>query len=110
MPPSTPSRSSTSGTRAWRRATRTTRCGCSCHSHRDTVKLAEQLEAEGLRCVRRWHYLLLGANDEDDANALAERLRREAPEGSTITVEGNLLEVYEEGPQNPFAFLGGLGG
>ena len=23
---------------------------------------------------------------------------------------GNLLEVYEEGPQNPFAVLGGLGG
>ena len=81
-----------------------------CHSHGDTVRLAEQLEAEGLRCVRRWHYLLLGANDEDDANALAERLRREAPEGSTVTVEGNLLEVYEEGPQNPFAFLGGMGG
>jgi hypothetical protein len=81
-----------------------------CHSHRDTVKLAEQLESEGLRCVRRWHYLLLGANDEDDANALADRMRREAPDGSTVTVEGNLLEVYEEGPQNPFAFLGGMGG
>jgi hypothetical protein len=81
-----------------------------CRSHRDTVKLAEQLEQEGLRCVRRWHFLLLGAADEDDAKALADRMRREAPEGSVVTYEGNLLEVYEEGPQNPFAVLGGLGG
>jgi hypothetical protein len=81
-----------------------------CKSHRDTVKLAEKLEQEGLTCVRRWHFLLLGAADEDDANALAERMRREAPEGSVVTSQGNLLEVYEEGPQNPFAVLGGLGG
>jgi hypothetical protein len=81
-----------------------------CHSHRDTVELADKLEQEGLRCVRRWRYLLLGATDEDDAKVLAERMRAEAPPGSVVTYEGNLLEVYEEGPQNPFAVLGGLGG
>ena len=81
-----------------------------CKSHRDTRELADRLEQEGLRLVRRWHYLLLGARDEDEANALAERIRREAPEGCVVTAEGNLLEVYEEGPQNPFAVLGGLGG
>jgi len=37
-------------------------------------------------------------------------MRAEAPPGSVVTYEGNLLEVYEEGPQNPFAVLGGLGG
>jgi hypothetical protein len=81
-----------------------------CDSHRDIVKLAGRLEQEGLRCVRRWRYLLLGAADEDDAKALAERIRAEAPAGSVVTYQGNLLEVYEEGPQNPFAVLGGLGG
>jgi hypothetical protein len=79
-------------------------------THHDTVELAEKLEREGLRVVRRWHFLLLGAADEDDANALAERMRREAPEGSVVTTEGNLREVADEQPQNPFAFLGGLGG
>jgi hypothetical protein len=81
-----------------------------CRSHHDTRKIADQLEGEGLRLVRRWHYLLLGAADEDEANALAERIRGEAPEGCEVTATGNLLEVYEEGPQNPFAVLGGLGG
>jgi hypothetical protein len=81
-----------------------------CDSHRDIVKLADKLEQEGLKCVRRWRYLLLGAADEENAKALAERMRAEAPPGSAVTYQGNLLEVYEEGPQNPFAVLGGLGG
>lgn len=81
-----------------------------CTSHRETRKLADTLEQEGLRLVRRWHYLLLGAADEDEAKSLADRIRREAPEDCVVTAEGNLLEVYEEGPQNPFAVLGGLGG
>jgi hypothetical protein len=81
-----------------------------CKSHHDTRKLADRLEQEGLALVRRWHYLLLGAADEDEAKALAERIRAEAPEGCEVTATGNLLEVYEEGPQNPFAVLGGLGG
>jgi hypothetical protein len=79
-------------------------------SHSDIVELAEKLEAEGLSVVRRWHFLLLGAADQDVADALAERMRREAPEGSMVTTEGNLREVVEEQPQNPFAILGGLGG
>jgi hypothetical protein len=81
-----------------------------CSSHHDARKLADTLEHEGLRPVRRWHHVLLGAADEDGAKALADRIRREAPEGCVVTAEGNLLEVYEEGPHNPFAVLGGLGG
>jgi hypothetical protein len=81
-----------------------------CKSHHETRKLADQLEQEGLRLVRRWHYLLLGAADEDEAKALAERIRAEVPKDCEVTATGNLLEVYEEGPQNPFAVLGGLGG
>ncbi len=80
------------------------------NSHHDIVKLAERLQSEGFPVVRRWHFLLLGAADEDDANALADRIRGEVPEGSVVKVEGNLREVVDEQPPNPFAFLGGLGG
>ncbi|MBV8998373.1 MAG: hypothetical protein JO304_04890, partial [Solirubrobacterales bacterium] len=58
-----------------------------CSSHRDTVKLASRLHDEGLPIVRRWKYILVGASDEDAANALAERLRAEAPTGATVTAE-----------------------
>jgi hypothetical protein len=81
-----------------------------CSSHRDTVELAEKLREEGLACVQRWRYLLVGAADEDSANALAERLRAEAPEGSTVTVEGTLREVLNELPPSRFSIFGGLGG
>ena len=80
------------------------------NSHHDIVKLAERLQSEGFPVVRRWHFLLLGAADEDDANALADRIRGEVPEGSVVKVEGNFREVVDEQPPNPFAFLGGLGG
>ena len=64
-------------------ATPITRCGSSCPSHRETVKLDKRLHGEGFPTVRRWKYLLVGAADEDSANALAEgsvpRRRRAAP-------------------------------
>ncbi|MBV9801201.1 MAG: hypothetical protein JO039_24370 [Solirubrobacterales bacterium] len=81
-----------------------------CSSHRETVELAHTLRAEGLPCVQRWKYLLVGVANEDDANALAARLRDEAPAGCTVTAEGNLRDVYDERPFSPFSFLGGLGG
>ena len=52
-----------------------------CPSHHDTVKLDKRLHDEGFPTVRRWKYLLVGADDEDSANALAERLRAEVPAG-----------------------------
>jgi hypothetical protein len=79
-------------------------------SHHDIVKLAERLQSEGIPVVRRWHFLLLGAADQDDAAALANRIRGEVPDGSVVTVEGNFREVVDEQPPNPFAILGGLGG
>jgi hypothetical protein len=81
-----------------------------CVSHGDAVELAERLEDEGIPSVRRSRYLLIGAVDEDSANALAARLRGEAPPGSLITVEGTARAVYENRPPNPFAIFGGLGG
>lgn len=81
-----------------------------CPAHREVAQLADKLRREGLQCVERWTHLLVGALDEDSAHTLAERLRTEAPEGSTVTVEGNPKSVIDEQPSNPFAVLGGLAG
>jgi hypothetical protein len=80
-----------------------------CPSHRDVTELADRLEREGLRTVRRWRYLMIGVADEDSANALAERLRREAPSGCSVTAEGNARALLDERPFNPFSLFGGLG-
>lgn len=81
-----------------------------CSSHRQTVGLAEQLRREGLPCVRRWTYVMIGAPDEVSARALAERLRHEAPAGCAVIAEGNMRAVLEGRPPNPFAIFGGLAG
>jgi hypothetical protein len=82
-----------------------------CTSHHETVKLAERLHGEGLPVVRRWRYLLVGANDEDAAAALAERLRAEAPPGSTVVAEVSRRAAYDDDPaRGSFAIFGGLGG
>jgi hypothetical protein len=82
-----------------------------CPSHHDTVKLDKRLHDEGFDTVRRWKYLLIGADDEDSANALAERLRGEAPQGSTVTAEASLRQTYDDEPtRGSFAIFGGLGG
>jgi hypothetical protein len=46
-------------------------------SHRQAVELAERLQAEGRPVIRRWKYLVLGANNEDDASILAEAIGQE---------------------------------
>lgn len=81
-----------------------------CASHHDASQLAETLQREGLPTVHRWRYLLLGATDEDSAKALADRIRREAPAGSTEVVEGSGAAARAAMPPNPFAVLGGLAG
>lgn len=82
----------------------------SCPSHRETVALADRLREEGLACVRRWRYLLIGAADEDAARALADRLGTLVPAGATVTVEGSAAAIAAETPASPFAVFGGLGG
>jgi hypothetical protein len=79
-------------------------------SHRDAAELSARLDEEGLPHVRRWRYILIGANDEDEAQELAERMRREAPKGSEASVEGTFAIVEAEAPWNPFAIFGGLAG
>lgn len=77
-------------------------------SHKEAGELAERLRAEGVPSVHRWKYVLVGATDEDSANQLAERVRNEAPIGSSVAVEGTWGEAYAERPRSPFRFLGGL--
>lgn len=79
-------------------------------SHHDAHRFAEQLRGEGLPVVHRWRYVLLGAADEDQAKALAERIRSEAPPDSKVSVEGTWKAAYAERSPSPFAVLGGLGG
>jgi hypothetical protein len=82
-----------------------------CSSHRDTVKLADRLRGEGLPVAQRWKYLLVGAADEDAANALAARLRDEAPSGATVTAEVSQRAAWDDDPgRGSFAIFGGLGG
>ena len=73
-------------------------------------ELADRLQGEGIPVARRSHHLLVGANDEDQARELAERLRAEAPEGAQLEVAGSgrlywdMLNI----PPGPFAIFGGL--
>jgi hypothetical protein len=73
-----------------------------CGSRDEARSLAEQLEAEGYRPVRRFHYLIVGTASKEDADALAQRLHGSVELGGEV--------VWEETPQNPFAIFGGLGG
>jgi hypothetical protein len=68
-------------------------------SHREAVRLAERLTAEGRQVIRRWTLLVLGANDSDDANALAELIKREAPADAKV-------EAQELGPLLPYSRIG----
>lgn len=85
-----------------------------CSSRHAAAQLAERLRAEGIQCVQRWQFLVVGAADEDSANALADRIRSEAPPGSAVTAEASVSEVVAEVPLatpfGPFAVFGGLGG
>jgi hypothetical protein len=79
-------------------------------SHRDAVEFAERLEAEGITPItRRWKYVLIGTANDDDAQALATRLRGEAPPGATVTAEPSAAIEWELASGNPFSLFGGFG-
>ncbi len=67
-------------------------------SHHDAVALADRLQAEGRSVIRRWKFLVLGANDSGDARELARVIAQEAPAAS--------VQVEEAGPLLPFAQYG----
>jgi len=75
-------------------------------THHDARAFAERLQSEGIPVSRRWRHLFVGANDEDEASALAERLRAEAPSGSEIVADGNGAVYWRE--LHPFTAFGGI--
>jgi hypothetical protein len=79
-------------------------------SQHEAREFAKKLKEEGLEPVRRWHYMVVGAADQDAADKLAERIRAEAPADAEVKAEYSLHELWNEQPPNPFFFLGGLAG
>ncbi len=73
-------------------------------------EFAKKLKQEGLRPVRRFHYMVVGAADEDAAKELADRIRAEAPADAEVKAEYSLHELWNERPPERFFWLGGLGG
>jgi hypothetical protein len=76
-------------------------------THHDARAFAERLRGEGIPVRQHWRHLFAGANNEDEAASLAERLRGEAPAGSEIVADGNGLLYWRE--LHPYAMFGGMG-
>jgi hypothetical protein len=53
-------------------------------SRHEAVELARRLQAEGHPVIRRWQFVVAGANNEDEAAELAKLLGQEAPAGATV--------------------------
>ena len=62
-------------------------------SHREAVALAAKLDSEGYAVVRRWRFLIVGANNEDDAQALADHIKQEAPPGAQVHAEASGMRL-----------------
>lgn len=62
-------------------------------SHREAVALAGKLRDEGYAVVRRWKFLIVGANNEDDARALADRIKQEAPPDAQVRAEASGMRL-----------------
>jgi hypothetical protein len=56
-------------------------------THKDAVALAARLKAEGYSVTRRWRFLVVGANNADQADEFAARIREEVPPGAVVTTE-----------------------
>ena len=72
----------------------------------DAERLADELERAGRSVVRRARFLLVGANDRDDAAELARSLDGRG----RVHVEPSTGVAWQLLPRNPFAVFGGLGG
>jgi hypothetical protein len=72
----------------------------------EAEELAAMLEHDGRAVVRRARFLLVGANDRDDARELAASLEGRG----TVQVEPSSGVAWQLLPRNPFAVFGGLGG
>ena len=79
-------------------------------SREQAEEFADRLREEGLPTVHRWKFVIVGATDEDHADALAKRIQGEVPAGAEVLVQGTWRDIYKDRLPNPFAFLGGLAG
>jgi hypothetical protein len=75
-------------------------------THHDARGFAKRLQSEGIPVNQNWRHLFIGANDEDEATALAERVRTEAPAGSEVVADGNGMLIWQQ--MHPFSAFGGL--
>jgi hypothetical protein len=55
-------------------------------SHQDAVRFARRLKAQGHPPVRHWRHLLVGARNQDEAQALAAAIGAQAPPWAVISV------------------------
>ena len=81
-------------------------------SHRQAVELAERLQAEGRPVIRRWKYLVVGVNNEDDASALAEAIGQEIPAKASVRTLAVPFIYFDDAspqPDEPPAIHGGNG-
>jgi len=53
-------------------------------AHQDAVALAGKLRAAGRPVIRRWTFLVIPADNEDEAHQLASQIRREAPAEAVV--------------------------
>ncbi len=81
-----------------------------CASRKEARALSEQLRGSGTANVRRSHYVLIGALDEDAAQELANGVSVRAPGVVSVKVEGTAFAVEDELGWNPFSVFGGMGG
>ncbi len=75
-------------------------------THHHARDFAKRLQSEGIPVNQNWRHLFIGANDEDEAAALAERVRTEAPAGSEVVADGNGMLIWQQ--MHPFGAFGGL--
>ena len=59
-------------------------------SHRQTIELAARLAAEGYSVVRRWRFLVVGANNADQAAEFEAAIRQQVPEGAQLSLESHV--------------------
>jgi hypothetical protein len=71
---------------------------------RETFSFARTLHEEGLPVKRRFKYVLVGADTEEDAVELGKRLEGEAPKGSHVGIRANPKDLDHP----TFVMLGSL--
>jgi uroporphyrinogen-III synthase len=69
-----------------------------CSSRGKAKELAERLESEGYRLLRRWRYLIVGTETREDAKKLAGELHGEVEPGGDVAWD----EAADAGIISPF--------